>query len=318
MSQQVTVLVPTFNRANFLREALTCLRLQTLSKERFRVVILDNASEDNTSSVVAEFTDLDIVYVKRPFNIGGYKNWLSATEYFDTPYFHFLSDDDLLAPYHLETVLRTMESDLDIGVSGSGAQYGRGLWEGELGRGDLRLGDEYINKDHQQILWTPAAWLASHSIASAVSINACLFRTNILKKISPLFEDSVFLVSDRWFMAQIGAITTCITSPWPSCTLRVHGSNVAHGNNSIEQLSHIKRSALLTLELAKTKGVDIIRFWKDYLSENDRNDVKALIFEAYPSNTSGEILGDWQPGYGRLDRLPIGNTMRRKIRSWLH
>src|SRR5205085_10150520 len=138
--------------------------------------------------------------------------WLGAAEFFDTPYFHFLSDDDLLAPFHLEYVLSRMKTLPNVGAFGTGNQYGTGLWERELQRSDLRLGDDYLNRDDQCCYWSRVAWLAVHSICSAVCINATLFRTNVLYEMNPLFDSEAPLVGDRWFMARVGAKTECVTS----------------------------------------------------------------------------------------------------------
>ena len=46
-----TVVVPTHNRATLLRGALESLARQTLARERFEVVVVDNASGDDTAEV---------------------------------------------------------------------------------------------------------------------------------------------------------------------------------------------------------------------------------------------------------------------------
>lgn len=49
----VNIIVPTYNRANYLRETLRSVLAQTYTN--IEVLVLDDASPDNTPSVVAEF-----------------------------------------------------------------------------------------------------------------------------------------------------------------------------------------------------------------------------------------------------------------------
>lgn len=54
MSKALTILVCTHNRADLLRGALESLELQSLPRDRFEVLVVDNASTDGTPGVVAE------------------------------------------------------------------------------------------------------------------------------------------------------------------------------------------------------------------------------------------------------------------------
>jgi glycosyltransferase involved in cell wall biosynthesis len=52
---QVTVAIPTYNRADFLRQTLAGLAAQTFDRDRFEVLVIDNNSRDHTRAVVGEF-----------------------------------------------------------------------------------------------------------------------------------------------------------------------------------------------------------------------------------------------------------------------
>jgi glucosyl-dolichyl phosphate glucuronosyltransferase len=54
-SIKVTVAIPTYNRADFLRQTLAGLAQQSLPRDQFEVLVIDNNSEDHTRAVVAEF-----------------------------------------------------------------------------------------------------------------------------------------------------------------------------------------------------------------------------------------------------------------------
>ena len=52
---KVTVAIPTYNRAAFLRQTLAGIAAQRFPREVFEVLVIDNNSTDETRAVVAEF-----------------------------------------------------------------------------------------------------------------------------------------------------------------------------------------------------------------------------------------------------------------------
>lgn len=56
-SLKVTVAIPTYNRADFLRQTLAGILAQQFPRDHFEVLVIDNNSRDHTRDVVAEFKD---------------------------------------------------------------------------------------------------------------------------------------------------------------------------------------------------------------------------------------------------------------------
>jgi GT2 family glycosyltransferase len=52
---KVTVAIPTYNRADFLRQTLAGIMAQQFPRDHFEVLVIDNNSTDHTRAVVAEF-----------------------------------------------------------------------------------------------------------------------------------------------------------------------------------------------------------------------------------------------------------------------
>jgi GT2 family glycosyltransferase len=52
---KLTVAIPTYNRADFLRQTLAGIAAQHFPREHYEVLVIDNNSSDHTRSVVAEF-----------------------------------------------------------------------------------------------------------------------------------------------------------------------------------------------------------------------------------------------------------------------
>lgn len=90
----VSVVIPTFNRAHMLGAAIeSCLNQRDVDLE---VVVCDNASADNTREVVAAYAgDRRLRYIRHPSNIGMIENWRSGIfEHARAEHFVLLSDDD--------------------------------------------------------------------------------------------------------------------------------------------------------------------------------------------------------------------------------
>lgn len=65
---EVSILLTTYNRSELLKGAIASILGQTF--DDFELVIMDDASTDNTSDVVGSFDDPRIVYVRATENIG--------------------------------------------------------------------------------------------------------------------------------------------------------------------------------------------------------------------------------------------------------
>ena len=73
----------------------------------FEVHIYDNASTQETENLVKELMAQDqrIFYYRHPKNIGAVKNFAFGLSKVKTPFFSFLSDDDILLPHFYEEAL---------------------------------------------------------------------------------------------------------------------------------------------------------------------------------------------------------------------
>jgi glycosyltransferase involved in cell wall biosynthesis len=114
---KLTVGIPTFNRAELLREAIASVLAQTFTA--FRLVVSDNASDDNTPEVVRSFGDERIDYVRSERNVGAIGNLNRLIELTDTEFLVLLPDDDLLYPDHLQAAVELLERYETVGLAHS-------------------------------------------------------------------------------------------------------------------------------------------------------------------------------------------------------
>jgi glycosyltransferase involved in cell wall biosynthesis len=100
---RITVGIPTYNRAPLLGRTVRSVLAQTYRD--FRLVIADNASEDDTPDLVASFGDQRIEYFRSERNLGIVGNYNRLIELTESELFMLLPSDDVLYPTYLEAVV---------------------------------------------------------------------------------------------------------------------------------------------------------------------------------------------------------------------
>lgn len=107
---KVSVLIPTYNYAHFLADAIESVLAQTYTD--FELIIVDNHSTDNTEEVVAPYLkDSRISFYKNDTNIGLVGNWNRCLDFARGEYIKFLCADDKLHPRLLETFVPVLDSE---------------------------------------------------------------------------------------------------------------------------------------------------------------------------------------------------------------
>lgn len=149
MEPLVSILIPTYNRANLLKRSIQSALNQTY--ENIEIVISDNNSDDNTDKIVNSFTDRRIKYFKNESNIGPILNWRNALVKSSGDYCILLCDDDyiiesnyirnsveLLKRYSNVVLVLTnciigrdtpSNTKLDLNEINDGLEYLRKFWE---------------------------------------------------------------------------------------------------------------------------------------------------------------------------------------------
>lgn len=92
----VSIVIPTFNRSALLIEALASIEKQTYKD--LEVVVIDDASTDDTAEKIAEFSGLNIVFHKLEKNIGYIAARNKGIDLASGSYISFLDSDDRMLP----------------------------------------------------------------------------------------------------------------------------------------------------------------------------------------------------------------------------
>jgi rhamnosyltransferase len=109
----LTIAIPTFNRAAFLRELLASLQPQLEEYPQIELLISDNACTDDTASVIAEFVEhgLALRHLRNESNIGPDANFLQCYEQAAGRYVWVFGDDDLVLDGGIAKVVRLLERE---------------------------------------------------------------------------------------------------------------------------------------------------------------------------------------------------------------
>ncbi|CAL78874.1 hypothetical protein; putative Glycosyl transferase, group 2 [Bradyrhizobium sp. ORS 278] len=115
-SPTVTLVVPNFNHARYLRESLGSIAAQTRAPDR--VLVIDDCSTDDSLSVIATFAaDRPSWHVIRhPANQGVVRSQNEALALAETEWIGFLGADDALHPTYLQKTMAQAARWPDAGL----------------------------------------------------------------------------------------------------------------------------------------------------------------------------------------------------------
>jgi len=202
-----SIILPTYNRASFLNRSIGSVLSQTF--DDFELIIIDDASSDNTKEVVAAFEDDRIRYFKNDQNIERSASRNKGIELSAGNYICFLDSDDAYRNNHLSVFYDfIMKNNDPKGIMFTGVQihYSSGETENVF--------------DYPHFTENPIEWLIQKQLPPLPSV--CI-NTVILQKYQ--FNPKFSLNEDIELWVRI--TTTYPLFPITDCTLDVfvHGGN---------------------------------------------------------------------------------------------
>ena len=104
----LSICIPTYNRADTLRQALDSVLPQIAARNDVEVVVVDNASSGETPALVRGYMQEQVCvrYVRQPENVGFDRNIIACIEQARGEYVSLLADDDIALPGAYERVLK--------------------------------------------------------------------------------------------------------------------------------------------------------------------------------------------------------------------
>ena len=110
----LSIIIPTYNRSTFLRNALLSALKQQLPSFSWEIIVVDNTPLDDCAStpalkIIKELNNPRIKYYHNRENIGSGYNWNRGVELAQGTWITFLHDDDILYPdalTNIEAIIR--------------------------------------------------------------------------------------------------------------------------------------------------------------------------------------------------------------------
>ncbi len=115
----ISVLIPTYNNARFVGEAIQSVLNQTY--KNYEIIVIDDGSTDNTGDIVARFNKR-VKYIKQQnMGLSGARN--TGILHAKGEFFAFLDSDDLWTPLFLAASIAKIQEDKSVGLTYSWWDY---------------------------------------------------------------------------------------------------------------------------------------------------------------------------------------------------
>ena len=171
----VSILIPTYNRANLIHRAIDSALAQTFRD--FEIIIVDNCSTDATMEILNDYQNKFPKLIKvfsNPENLGPVINWKKCVSLAQSPFSKIIFSDDMISDNYLEKTLPEIINP-NCGLVYTPAIIGFQDWVG-ITQYNAFLSNTQINRDSFIRLTS----LMEHFCP--VSPGAALFRTNDLRE----------------------------------------------------------------------------------------------------------------------------------------
>lgn len=115
---KVTIIIPTYNRPNYLRRILDYYREE---KNDFEIISADSSSDENkklNKKIISLFSNLKILYLDNyPDKINPWYKFADATNYAKSKYCLFCADDDFITLNGINKAVDFLENNPDFVVA---------------------------------------------------------------------------------------------------------------------------------------------------------------------------------------------------------
>lgn len=218
MTPRVSVVVPSYNRADLLPETLDSLVAQTMTD--FEAVVVDDGSTDGTAEVVARYAPM----VRRIWqeNRGCAAACNHGIRETTAPCILILGSDDLLTPDCLQVLADTLDGHAEAGIA-----YGDSVEFGDCAR-PTRFFQRFPPRDGM----VAAKVLLHFNLGAACSV---MFRRSGLERVG-LFDEGLRFAEEVDLWLRYAAASPCVSVP--RVVSRVRASTVGKHWNPLAGPAH--------------------------------------------------------------------------------
>ena len=239
-SAAITVFIPTYNRHQWLKQAVESVLQET--RVPILLHVFDNASTDGTEAFVSSLSAADarVRYTRQPENVGGTNNYRTAFQSISTEYFVPLADDDWLLPGYLFEAYHEIQQQHELGAV-IFVTEGRNESGEVLGQYPAQVGRRTLG------FLTPEAHLRDWMRYGHYHWSSVLWRKNALDSVGLSFLD-VGLPGDVDFQLQVFCRHPVVLVNKPGAVYRLHTHQTSRDYN----LANLESWALVFRRLDRT------------------------------------------------------------------
>ncbi|MGI6460206.1 MAG: glycosyltransferase family 2 protein [Candidatus Hydrogenedentales bacterium] len=207
---EVSVIIPTYNRAGFVVEAVNSVLSQTF--DDLEVVVVNDGSSDETARVLENFNDPRVKPIHQA-NAGRSTARNRGFAESSGQFIVFLDDDDLFLPEKLEKQVNFLRENPDTGLVASGFNFVEA---------DGQIIQIFRPWKHVPVL----GWRSCIIEFGALHLSAVLIRRAALQHMGVLFQNGQEVFEDTDFFFRL-SLTDCQMA-WLKeivCSYRLHDTN---------------------------------------------------------------------------------------------
>jgi glycosyltransferase involved in cell wall biosynthesis len=266
---KVSVCIPTYNKARYLANAIESVLAQTFTG--FELIVIDDASTDETAQVLRQFADPRLRVEVNPANLGFARNFVRCLQLARAGYVMIFHDDDCMLPRLLEREVEVLDRDPHVVLVHAAAQL---IDEAGCAYSvpPQQWPSETAGADFVRRYWSSAD--------SGVTMSSVLLRRSVAERLGGFnTELKSTLDADLWqrmaFEGEVAFLDEVLISN------RIHGGQASSHvlSNRVEMLEERMRYAAATRRLLRAHRVDFDREIDRFLAVKiaaDLTDLRAL------------------------------------------
>ncbi len=260
----VTVLIPTYRRPEYLRTALQSVVDQTARARIREVRVSENGADERSRALCAEFADrLPIRFIMRTPSATIEHFRLLLSEPCESAYVAMLHDDDWWLPSHLADSFAAIDAHSAVGSYAA-------FFDTDSERAPLQhaAGTHGANLMYWFALGCPAPlrpWRVGHADSLVASLPGTPGRYSTMVMRTDVFQTGLEIVTtgnpfdtDRMICALYGRSGPIAYNPLPTACIRTHPAQDGLRFSAPDMIRRMSQTTLWIFEQAKNSRIDLI------------------------------------------------------------
>lgn len=209
VQDKISIILPCFNVSKYLRECLDSIINQSLSKEFYEIICINDASTDNTLDILMEYEKkypdlILVVNCEANSGLGAVRN-LGTYSYASGNYIVYIDSDDKIDKHHLQDLYEDISiCDSDFTIAGYYKFSGNIKKDIPCTEGFYNMADPHRKKDF--ILYNGV----NNSAWSKIFSSNFITKNNLRFPEKIYMEDILFYQQAMMRASSISALSSCI------------------------------------------------------------------------------------------------------------